>query len=382
MGTKCAPAISNIFLSILEKKWLNIFKPLYFSRFIDDLFIIDHRDISSITQYFGSLKLNIVKGKSVQFLDLKISIDNVTNSLIFSLYIKPTNTFAFLLYSSNHPDFIFKNIPKSLFIRIRRVCTFISDYLFFARKLTFQLVKRGYNFFSLRKISNMVLNLDRNKLLPYKEKKDFLNNNLFLRIPFDKNFSEINNIVKKTWSDLSSEGNYIFKNFDLTILNTMQPNLISLFIFNFNFPSIKTFYFRKCQKKDCKTCNFASTDKYILLKNYFYFPIECLSNCSTINCIYIIRCIKCNCFYIGETKNIKQRIYNHIYSIKSFKPYIKKNSCISFHFNLLGHNYLKDFKFYVFLNNIENDKERFKFEKLTIEFFNKLEIKILNELNN
>ena len=59
--------------------------------------------------------------------------------------IKPTNTFSYLITSSNYPKFIFKNIVKSLFIRIRRICSDFSDYLYFSRLLTFQLQKRGYS---------------------------------------------------------------------------------------------------------------------------------------------------------------------------------------------------------------------------------------------
>ena len=72
---------------------------------------------------FGSLKLNIITGKIVNFLDLNISIDFNSNFLDFDIYYKPTNTFSYLFISSNHPTYIFKNIIKSLFIRLRRICT-------------------------------------------------------------------------------------------------------------------------------------------------------------------------------------------------------------------------------------------------------------------
>ena len=61
---------------------------------------------------------NIVYGEEIAFLDLSISFDYLTNRIRTNLYTKPTNTYSYLLYNSNHPGHIFRNIPKSLFIRI------------------------------------------------------------------------------------------------------------------------------------------------------------------------------------------------------------------------------------------------------------------------
>jgi hypothetical protein len=104
----------------MEDNFLVIHKPLFYCRFIDDIFVILDKNfnIEILINSFGNLKLNIMSNKSVNFLDLAISLDPNTNFLHFSLYTKPTNTYSYLLYNSNHPNFIFKNIPKSIFIRI------------------------------------------------------------------------------------------------------------------------------------------------------------------------------------------------------------------------------------------------------------------------
>jgi len=100
-------------------------KPLIYKRFIDDIFIGSKNsiDINEFTNTFGYLKFNICNDETVQFLDLEISLDKLYNKLNFSLYVKKTNTFSYLNVNSNHPKHIFKNIPKSLFIRVRRICT-------------------------------------------------------------------------------------------------------------------------------------------------------------------------------------------------------------------------------------------------------------------
>ena len=93
---------------------------------------------------FWYLKPNIVKDNEVVFLDLKISFSKILEKSQFDLYIKPTNTFGYLLPSSSHPEHIFKNIPCSLINRIRRICSSYNDYLFHTRNLLIQLMKRGY----------------------------------------------------------------------------------------------------------------------------------------------------------------------------------------------------------------------------------------------
>ena len=179
MGAKCAPSIANIYIAILEKNFLVIHKPLFYRRFIDDIFIIlsELFNINILVISFEDLKLNVVTNDSVIFLDLCINLDAITGKLIFSLYTKPTNTFAYLLYGSNHPDFIFRNIPKSLFIRLRRICSIYSDFLFYARRLINQLIARGYNKNVVIKTSILISNIDRLDLLEYKQKSDFFGKN-------------------------------------------------------------------------------------------------------------------------------------------------------------------------------------------------------------
>lgn len=112
MGSKCGPSIANIFVYCYESKWLSIHKPLFYVRYIDDIFIIidQFHLLESLKCSFGSLKLNIVYGDKINFLDLFIYLNKLTGNLVFSIYYKPTNTFCYLSVLSNHPDFIFENI--------------------------------------------------------------------------------------------------------------------------------------------------------------------------------------------------------------------------------------------------------------------------------
>jgi hypothetical protein len=146
IGCRCGPSIANLYLYTLEKSYLSLNPDIIYKRFIDDIFIASPKQIDKhyLCNQFKDLKLNIAENSKVNFLDLEISMDKLTKKLKFSLYIKPTNNFSYLLATSNHPKLIFNNIPVSLFIRIRRICTNFHDYLFFASLLVMQLVKRGY----------------------------------------------------------------------------------------------------------------------------------------------------------------------------------------------------------------------------------------------
>ena len=145
--------------------------------FYDEFCVAKHLDIPFLLSFFQGLNINVLHEKIVNFLDLNISVDVLTNSFYFSLYIKKTNTFSYLLTSSNHPLSIKKNIPKSLFIRIRRICSSFIDYLYFSHLLITQLISRGYTYKFLIKICYAILNTERNSLLPYKKrvKSPFIN---------------------------------------------------------------------------------------------------------------------------------------------------------------------------------------------------------------
>ena len=90
----------------------------------------------------------------------------------------------------------------------------------------------------------------------------------------------------------------------------------------------------------------------------FKLPLKNNSDCNSSGVIYIIKCKKCKCFYIGESsRTITTRIKEHLYSINSFIPY-SKHTPVSCHFNLPSHNKDKDFLFTIYQSNIANNFER------------------------
>lgn len=382
MGSKCGPSIANVFVYIYEKKWLTIYRPLFYVRFIDDIFLIlnDEKLIESLKISFGSLKLNVCTDEVVNFLDLNIKRDNMTKTLYFTPYYKPTNTFSYLLTNSNHPNFIFKNIPKSLFIRLRRICSYYSDFLIYANILKKHLIDRGYDMKLIEKTFNMVSRLDRQKLIEYKEKKNLINKNLLLfRFNFDKNIKNFKEIFRESFKEIFGKDEF-YKGFDYLLINKMQNNIQSLTIHDFriNF-EIKNRY-KRCENLKCKTCQFANFSEKICFENGLFLPICEDSDCSAENCIYILKCDLCKSFYIGQTNCFKSRFNNHLSCIKNFKPFsVTYNNPVSNHFNLRGHNYLRNLSFFIIQKDILSLENRLTTESFFINLFKKLGMEILND---
>ena len=329
--------------------------------------------------------LNIVCESTINFLDLLIYVCKISKKLKFKLFIKPTNTFCYLPCHSNHSSFIFKNIPKSIFMRSRRICSSFSDFLFFSRIFFDQLLNRGYDYIILRKSLNMVSNLERINLIKYKEKKIFADPDyIFFKFPFDFNFLNCEKIILESFNNIRSKYNFL-ENKSLKIVNYMQPNLGRLLVHNFplNLENFKLYRYQICSKFNCNICLFSDSNYFIKLKNSFFLPLCVNSNCTTKGFIYIIKCHICpNVYYIGESgRTVKERIAEHINSIKNFKPYYSFKN-VAYHFNLQGHNYLHHFTFFIFIKNCDDVFLRRMYEKQLIYIFKNLDLNLLNDADD
>ena len=376
-GTKCGPSLANLYVYTFEIKLKNLYSTtiLCYHRFIDDLFLIflNDFDLNILNDSFGNLQLTFSLNKIVNYLDLNISICNLTHKLTFSLFIKPTNTFSYLLSTSNHKTSIYKNIIVGLLIRIRRICTNFSDFLFFSFKLKFQLLNRGYNSIVFDKIFDKIQKSDREAFLPYKEKEDLdFNNKIYLKQAFDTNCENFKNIVKTSYNT-TLKNKIEFKKIEIKIMNYNQMSLAGLILhFRGNLNFLDNFKYRFCKNKKCITCYYANSNSFINI-NSFKYPILNSSTCTTKNCIYIIECKLCNAFYIGESGvEFKVRFANHMSSIKNFEPYnIKKSTQVAIHFNLKNHNMREHLNFYIHSLIIPSELDS-KYDESTLNEINKI----------
>jgi hypothetical protein len=366
MGSISSPTIANLYLSILEDNFLIIHRPYLYKRYLDDIFIVVKKDfdINILNLYFENLKLILSSSNIVNFLDLNIEIDYIYGRFKCSLYIKPTQSFAFLSTDSNHPKFIFKNIPLSILIRVRKNCSDLNDYFYYSNKFYINFMKRGYDVKNLIKISNTVARLDRKKLLKYKNRNNYIKQNFLIsNIYFDQNIVNFSDTLKNCFNNIKKENN-LLTNYFLKNINIMQPNLGAMLIhniysFNFHLNNLK---FNKCNNENCNICKFGSKSNLIKFTNNLKFPINCSSSCDSSYIIYFIKCKKCNYYYIGESsRTVKERLGEHLYYIKNFVPYMKNFKSTSIHFNLKGHD-LSDFSFYILSKDLYDDTYRFHIE--------------------
>ncbi len=387
MGNKAAPSIANIYLVIKEKNFLIIHRPyiLSYYRFIDDIFIIVKNgfNIKLLKFHFGYLKLNVVGGKTVNFLDLVIGLNSLTNKLKFNLYVKPTFTFSYVLPESNHPSFVFKNIPKGVFIRIRRICSDLSDFLYHSYTFALEFFKKNYNRDHILKCLRMVSDLNREQILPYKQKVSSFDyfENLFFKLPFSFNYLN----VEKFFHNYNKNSDYFssFLNYyNVKLIYSMDNNLSKIFTHNFKVNNPTSFKYSKCQKTSCKHCYFANTSPYIKLNN-FYLPIMCNSNCKNLNIIYIIYCKTCPHLYIGQTNNLRNRFNKHkrniLLNILSIDSDLNDGINVVKHFNQIGHTLNNNFGFYVFKNNIQELNDRLNIENQLQHLCLTLNIPLLND---
>jgi hypothetical protein len=389
MGCIAGPSIANLYIYILEYEWLSLNPEIIYYRFIDDIFIavkylINLEDFKAIFLY---LKLNIEQNDIVSFLDLLIKFDTISKRFHFNLYIKPTNTHGYLLTSSNHPKHIFDNIITTLVTRIRRIFSSYSDYLFHTSNLMIQLIKRNFNFKTINNIIIEVGKKDRVQLLPYKNNINNLDNNLKLFIKYDFNYDFLNKSIYELYKRISND--YIFlKQKKILIVNNINYNLGAILINNFKLNKTIYYNYEKCNKNNCIICKFSLNYHYFSCKN-LTLPFKSNSTCTSTGIIYIIFCIKCKVFYIGESgRSANKRIKEHLNSIERFNNNLN-NSLINFdkipevakNFNLKHHNYINDFKFCIFEANVINKDIRTSIETDLINIFKNSNNLISNDVN-
>jgi hypothetical protein len=172
-----------------------------------------------------------------------------------------------------HKRFIVDNIPYSLIVRIRRICSNYENYRHHCSILLKHLLNRGYNHKIIIKTIHEVSKIDRLDLIAYKPKKTILNNysnELFPTvITFDRKFNDYYNEINNYWINHFQEiEKFKDKNIKLKLSFKVLNNLHLLLMMN---KRVKNNKYIKCEDILCKTCKFANTDS--LLYNNKNIPI-------------------------------------------------------------------------------------------------------------
>lgn len=121
MGTRIGPNYASIFMSVLENDFLGKreLKPLYYKRFIDDIFLIwphGENELLSFIADFNTAHPAIsfsheYSRSTINFLDVTVSLSN--NKLTTKLYRKPTDRHRYLYFKSSHVKHWKTSVPYS-----------------------------------------------------------------------------------------------------------------------------------------------------------------------------------------------------------------------------------------------------------------------------
>lgn len=163
MGQSVAVAFACIYISMIEIKCLkkchrlnsNFQYPVYFKRFIDDIFSVwkTTADAEFFISEMNNMHPNIKLTSSISasfsiFLDVQVYKGpqfSHSNFLDIALYQKPINKYQYIPYSSYHTKFIFKSFITSELNRYLVKCTNPLDFLNLRRLFFQRLTNRGYN---------------------------------------------------------------------------------------------------------------------------------------------------------------------------------------------------------------------------------------------
>ena len=153
MGTKCSPTYANVIMSEIRKLFIYPkikHKSQLYLRYIDDIFLLWTATegelkvfIEERNKVHPQIKFDInYSYKQINFLDTTVTIEN--NSLVTSVFTKPTDRHSFLHQKSYHPRSTKNAIPFSQALRIKRICSKDDDYKEGITKLKQQFIERGY----------------------------------------------------------------------------------------------------------------------------------------------------------------------------------------------------------------------------------------------
>ena len=156
MGIRFAPSFADIFMAKWENDALQKYplSPLFFGRFLDDIFMIWTHGIDKFYEFLDILNnhhptINLkatISENEVNFLDTTVYKPYPSSDVLYTrVYFKPTDTHALLNKSSFHPKSVFKGIIKSQIKRFKIISTTESDFKNAWSILCRALRKRNYS---------------------------------------------------------------------------------------------------------------------------------------------------------------------------------------------------------------------------------------------
>ena len=279
MGSPLGPVLANVFMGFHESKWISNYsnnnKPLYYARYVDDIFCLFHNEKDSemflnyLNDQHNNIRFTIEKETEgrLSFLDTKIDKTQGVKPSI-SIFKKSTFTGLMINYLSYNPFSYKLSVVKSMIHRIYSICN--SENNIQSDLKNFKKIMNR-NMFPKQIIGKEIENyLSKTNSVTTNEEKTLEKQISYFKLPYFENISEAT--IKK----LRKIANDLCKKTDIRL--------------SFSTCKIGSLFSAKDKLKDT-------------LKSFV---------------VYQFTCAGCNASYIGETtRHLTTRIDEHFSSQSS-----------------------------------------------------------------
>ena len=355
MGTRMAPAYTNLFMGEFERKALKAYadQPFLWLQYIDDILMVwthGEEKLDNFITYLNNIHPTIKftserSTTSIPFLDVNIQLEN--GKIETDLYCKPTDKHQYLLHSSSHRYHTKKAIPYSLALRLRRICSKGEFFEHRSAELLSYLTKRGYKDRFVKEKILRAKQIPRSETLQeHNHDKDKSNTPVPFTITYNPALPNIQEIIHRKQPILNSTDRLqkIFKDKPF-IAYRRSPNLRDLLVRaklkNTNTtPKLTSGTFRCNSTHGCLTCPYIDDARtsYTFSNTGETRQIKRHITCNSTNLTYMIECKKCKKQYIGETKRtIRERFTEHRQATNN-PHHANSTAAVPTHFNLPGHS--------------------------------------------
>ena len=140
MGSPVSPLLANVWMSEFDKRYLETYKPILYSRYMDDILTIVKRSginrrYDAVNEWHSSLKFTFEvedpDGK-LPFLDMMLINDKDKDFITSTWYRKPSNSGLTLNYYALAPTKYKRSVVHSFIHRVWNSC---STWKHFARSM-------------------------------------------------------------------------------------------------------------------------------------------------------------------------------------------------------------------------------------------------------
>ncbi|XP_041429845.1 uncharacterized protein LOC121397297 [Xenopus laevis] len=331
MGSNVAPTYANLYMDFFERTYVYTNSDFVehcqlYRRYIDDIIMLWTGTIESLVAFCDHLnsvvptiKFTIIHDLlRINFLDVWIMKKN--SGLQTDLYKKETDRNSLLHYTSFHPPALKNNLPKTQFMRVKRVVSEQENEYKRTEEMRKRFSQRGYPKTLLNSCIQDIREISQNEQRKQKDTD---------RLAFVSKFSVASNglrkIIQKHWHILQTCAPHIpafvkapmmayqrGKNFrDILIKADIGPTNKGTQRF-LGTPKMGTF---PCLS--CANCNNITKGKFFTHPHTGRkFNIANYYTCNSTFVIYLIKC-PCGLAYVGETtQKIKDRIKQHKSNIR------------------------------------------------------------------